>query len=135
MNENVDGESENFSNSKSSAAGCCLTFGYFFANFILVLLIKVLLIKKACSFHRMVPSWFLSRLGFHTNTHWSHGTRSFSMVSIVSSPKISIRLRHALLFLLFHHQFWFWLFHLLCKNHQLYLFFIMRCILELVSCI
>ena len=33
---------------QSSASGCCLTFAWFFANFSLVLLIKVLLIKKAC---------------------------------------------------------------------------------------
>ena len=35
--------------SKSLALGCCLAFARFFANFSLVLLIKVLLMKKACS--------------------------------------------------------------------------------------
>ena len=35
-----------FSNSKSSASGCYLEFAWFFANFSLVLLIKVLLTKK-----------------------------------------------------------------------------------------
>ena len=33
-------------NSKSSASGCCLVFAWFFANFSLVLLIKVFFIKK-----------------------------------------------------------------------------------------
>ena len=33
---------------KSSASECCLAFAWFFANFSLVLLMKELLIKKAC---------------------------------------------------------------------------------------
>ena len=48
LDHNVDEEWEYFSNSKSSAPGCCLAFTLFFANFSLALLIKVLLIKKAC---------------------------------------------------------------------------------------
>ena len=40
-------ESEWFSNSKSSALGCCLALTRFFPNFSLVLLKKVLLIKKS----------------------------------------------------------------------------------------
>ena len=47
LNDNVDEECEYFSNSKSSASGCCLVFAWFFANFSLALLMKVLLIKKA----------------------------------------------------------------------------------------
>ena len=43
LDDNVDKNSEN------SASGCCLPFAKFFANFSLVWLIKVLLIKKACS--------------------------------------------------------------------------------------
>ena len=42
----MDKECEYFSNSKSSASGCCLVFAGFFANFNLALLKKVLLIKK-----------------------------------------------------------------------------------------
>ena len=42
-------ECEQSSDSKSSASGCCLAFAWFFANFSLALLIKVLLIKKACT--------------------------------------------------------------------------------------
>ena len=38
-----------FSSSRSSSSGCWLTFAWFFANFSLALLIKVLLIKKACT--------------------------------------------------------------------------------------
>ena len=49
LDDNVDEENKLFSNSKSSASGCCLAFASFFANFSLVLLIKVLLLKKACS--------------------------------------------------------------------------------------
>ena len=33
---------------QSSASGCCVTFAWFSGNFSLVLLIKMLLIKKAC---------------------------------------------------------------------------------------
>ena len=43
---NVEEKSEYFFNSKSSASGCCLAFAWFLANFILVLLVKVLLTKK-----------------------------------------------------------------------------------------
>ena len=48
LDDNVDEEREEFSSSESSASGCCLAFALFFANFRLALLIKVLLIKKAC---------------------------------------------------------------------------------------
>ena len=41
-------ESKQFSSSESSVSGCCLAFAYFFANFSIVLVIKVLPIKKAC---------------------------------------------------------------------------------------
>ena len=44
-NDNMNEESVKFSNSKSSASGCCLAF----ANFSLMLLIKVLLMKKTCN--------------------------------------------------------------------------------------
>ena len=47
-NDNINEESKWFTNRKSSASGYCLAFAYFFANFNLVLLIRVLLIKKAC---------------------------------------------------------------------------------------
>ena len=45
----MDEQCEWFSNGKSSALGCCLTFAQIFANLSLTLLIKVLLIKKACN--------------------------------------------------------------------------------------
>ena len=48
LNDNVDEESEQYSNSKSSTSGCCLAFALFFAKISLTLLIKVLLIKKLC---------------------------------------------------------------------------------------
>ena len=40
--------SQRFSNSKSSASGCCLDFALFFEGFSLILLTKVMLITKAC---------------------------------------------------------------------------------------
>ena len=46
LDGNVDEESKLFSNSESSASGCCLAFAWFFANSSLALLKKVLLIKK-----------------------------------------------------------------------------------------
>ena len=45
LDDNVNEESELFSNSKSLASECCLAFAWFFANFSLVLLIKLLHIK------------------------------------------------------------------------------------------
>ena len=39
---------QRFSNTKSSASGCCLDFAFFFASFSLILLTKVMLITKAC---------------------------------------------------------------------------------------
>ena len=45
LDDSMDEKSEQFSKSKSSASGCCLTLARFFANFRLELLIKVLLIK------------------------------------------------------------------------------------------
>ena len=42
----MDEEDKQFSNSKISALGCCVAFVWFFVNFSLVLLIKVLFIKK-----------------------------------------------------------------------------------------
>ena len=52
--DNEDKESEKFLNSKSSASGCCLASGWFFANFSPVLLIKVLLVKKCVMLHGKV---------------------------------------------------------------------------------
>ena len=46
--DNINEQTEEFSKSKSSASGCCLAFAWFFASFSLALLIKVMLIKKAC---------------------------------------------------------------------------------------
>ena len=46
LDDNVDEECELISNSKSSASEYCLGFAWFFANFSLVLLIKMFLIKK-----------------------------------------------------------------------------------------
>ena len=46
--DNVNNESEYFSNNKSSSSRCCLVFACFFVHFSLALLIKVLLLKKAC---------------------------------------------------------------------------------------
>ena len=43
LGNNLDKESEQFSNIKSSASGCCLAFAWFFAN-----LSQSLLIKKTC---------------------------------------------------------------------------------------
>ena len=45
LDDNVDEECEWFSNRKRLASGCCLSFAWFFANFSLLLLIKVLLFK------------------------------------------------------------------------------------------
>ena len=50
FDDNVDEECKQFSNSRSLAIGCCLTFAWFFGNFRLALLIKVLPIKK-CVIH------------------------------------------------------------------------------------
>ena len=49
-----DEESQQFSIIQSSASECCLTFAWFFANFSLVLLIKVFLIKKRGIFENIV---------------------------------------------------------------------------------
>ena len=46
LDDNVD--EEKFSNSKSSTSKYCLAFAWLFANFSLPLLIKLLLMKKAC---------------------------------------------------------------------------------------
>ena len=46
LDDNIDERSEYFSNSKSSASGCCLAFARYFANFSLALPMKVLLLKK-----------------------------------------------------------------------------------------
>ena len=48
LDDNFDKEYEWFSNRKSSVSGSCLAFAWFFTNFSPALLIKVLLIKKAC---------------------------------------------------------------------------------------
>ena len=48
LDARVDEGSEKFSNSKSLASECCLAFAWFSGNFNLALLIKVLLITKAC---------------------------------------------------------------------------------------
>ena len=47
LGDNVDEESQQFSNSKNSASVCCIAFSYFSANFSLALPMKVLLIKKS----------------------------------------------------------------------------------------
>ena len=59
--DNVDEESKKFSNSESSVSGCCLAFAYFFADFSLALLIKVLLMKKkcVCFFHVIFEKWLI----------------------------------------------------------------------------
>ena len=46
LDDNVDEESEQFSNSKSFATWCCSAFAWSSANFSLVLLVKLLLTKK-----------------------------------------------------------------------------------------
>ena len=45
----ADDKYEQFLNSEMSASGCCLAFTWFFANFSLTLLIKILLMKQACN--------------------------------------------------------------------------------------
>ena len=61
---------EYFSISKSSASGYCLAIAWFYVNFSLSLLVKVLLIKKACIFFKnyalkcltvkklIIPVWY-----------------------------------------------------------------------------
>ena len=56
LENNADEECEKISNSKSSASRCCLAFAWFFANFILALLMKVLPFKKACIFSKSKSS-------------------------------------------------------------------------------
>ena len=48
LDDNLDEEWELFWKSKNSASRCCLAFTGYFVNLSLALLIKVLLIKKAC---------------------------------------------------------------------------------------
>ena len=48
MDDDVDEESKQFSKIKSAASGCCLVFATFFTNFSMALLIKLLIIGKAC---------------------------------------------------------------------------------------
>ena len=47
LDDNVDEDGKWFSNNKRLTSRCYLAFAYFFSNFSLVLLIKVLLIKKS----------------------------------------------------------------------------------------
>ena len=46
LDDNVDEDDKQFSNTESSTSMCCVAFAEIFANFSLALLIKVLLIKK-----------------------------------------------------------------------------------------
>ena len=64
LDENVDEECKWFSNNKSSASGSCLELAWFFDNFSLALLIKVLFIKKAyiCSSHLDMQRRFTSKI-------------------------------------------------------------------------
>ena len=48
LDDNVDEECEQFSNSKGSFWRCCLAFAWVFGNLSLALLIKMLFIKEAC---------------------------------------------------------------------------------------
>ena len=69
--DNLDEECKLFSNSKSSASGCCLAFAWFFANFCLGLLIKVLIKKRA------LQNWvFLSIEGIL----WKHFLERLSLL-------------------------------------------------------
>ena len=47
LEDSLDDKSKSFSKGKSSASGCYLAFAWFFANFSMVLFIKVLLIRKS----------------------------------------------------------------------------------------
>ena len=46
LDDNLNEKKQQFSNNKRSVSGCCLGFTWFFANFSLALIVKVLLIKK-----------------------------------------------------------------------------------------
>ena len=59
---NVDKKCKQFSNSKSSASGCCLVFAWLFANISQVLFIKMLLIKKKRLFLYYLPWWKLDSI-------------------------------------------------------------------------
>ena len=48
LDDNLNEKNQQFSNNKRIVSGCCLGFTWFFANFSLALIVKVLLIKKAC---------------------------------------------------------------------------------------
>ena len=48
LDDNMDEESEQFWNSKSSVSGWCLAFAWLLASSSLTLIIKMLLIEKAC---------------------------------------------------------------------------------------
>ena len=54
LDKNVYEECEYFSNSKSSTSGCCLVFAWFFVNFSLALLMKLMPIKKPVSFEEKI---------------------------------------------------------------------------------
>ena len=55
LDDKVDEESEQFLNSKSSASGFCLALLDFLANFSVLLLINVLLIRKRVSIFSVQP--------------------------------------------------------------------------------
>ena len=57
LNDNVD-EKKVISQSKNSVSGCCSAFAWFFANFSLLLLIKVLLTKKKFVWFSIYVSFF-----------------------------------------------------------------------------
>ena len=77
LDDIVNEESKKISNSKNSAWGCCLAFAWFFANFSLTLLIKVLLIKKACTsyqkeilIHVLIFAIYNSLIFVNSTTKW-----------------------------------------------------------------
>ena len=67
LDDTLDEKCEQISNSIRSASRCCLAFASFLANFSLALLMKSLLIKKACRTKATECSWKLAQLTMTSN--------------------------------------------------------------------
>ena len=83
LDDNVDRKFEYFLNSKNIASGRCLAFARFFANFSLVFLIKVLLIKKTCNIKSKIIKKISLRLAVKVQC-WSKNLANFMQILLDS---------------------------------------------------
>ena len=79
-----------FTNSKSSASGCYLAFAWFFVNFSLALLIKVLFIKKRVVYKFISKSCLSSCQKSIVEPFWENNDTAFAAKTISERNKIFI---------------------------------------------